>query len=336
VTLKVAAQAPLTPSDPITAVLNAFRTHRIVALPDAHRNTAIHTFLLSLVRDPRFPTTVDDVVVEFGNARYQDLVDRFVSGEHVPHESLRRVWLDTTQAQPASDTPHAEEVIRAVRAVNASVSRNRRVRVLLGDPPIDWETVKTKADHWKWIAMRETYPADLIGREVLEKGRRALVVYGVGHLQRKNPQANFESAGPAASLISLLEESGTKTFNVSLAFDLSTEHVDAAAWPVPSLVALRGTTMGATPVRYDGPRVAVQGGQFVPVPRDAWRSMRMEDQFDALLYIGPRTAWRDAMVSPALCADPSYVEMRRRRMALVEWKADRLEDYCGNVRPRQE
>jgi hypothetical protein len=39
------------------------------------------------------------------------------------------------------------------------------------------------------------------------------------------------------------------------------------------------------------------------------------------------------MVSPALCADPSYVEMRTRRMALAEWKGEQLEDYCGRVRP---
>jgi hypothetical protein len=39
------------------------------------------------------------------------------------------------------------------------------------------------------------------------------------------------------------------------------------------------------------------------------------------------------MVSPALCADPTYVEMRTRRMALAEWKSDRLEDYCGDFHP---
>jgi hypothetical protein len=91
--------------------------------------------------------------------------------------------------------------------------------------------------------------------------------------------------------------------------------------------------MGAAPVSYDGPRVSVQTGRIVPVPRDQWRSMRLEDQSDALLYIGPRASWSDAMVSPALCADPTYVEMRTRRMALAEWKSDQLEDYCGKVRP---
>ena len=156
---------------------------------------------------------------------------------------------------------------------------------MYSDPPIRWEEVKTKADHRKWIAMRETFPADVVRREVLAKHRRALLVYGVGHLWRKNAQANFESTGMAASLVSLREEThGAQVFNVGLTLDPDQDRPDVASWPVPSLIVLRGTDMGA-------------------------------------------------MVSPALCADPTYVEMRTGRMALAEWKSDRLEDYCGKVAP---
>jgi hypothetical protein len=328
------AQSPVMPSDAITGILEGFKTRRLVGIPDPHRNTATHAFLLSLIRDPRFPTVVNDIVVEFGNALYQDAADRFVRGEDVRYETLRKIWLDTTQAQPASDTPQAEETLRTVRAVNGLLRRELQIRVLLGDPPIRWEDVKTKTEHMKWIAMRETFPAAVVQREVLAKHRRALLVYGVGHLWRKNPQANFESTGMAASLVSLLEEThGAKVFNVGLALDLYERRPDVASWPVPSLVILRGTDMGAAPVSYDGPRVSVQTGRMVPVPREQWRSMRLEDQYDALLYIGPRASWSYAMVSPALCADPAYVEMRTGRMALAEWKSDQLEGYCGKVRP---
>jgi hypothetical protein len=171
--------------------------------------------------------------------------------------------------------------------------------------------------------MRELFPADVVKREVLAKHRRALLVYGVGHLGRKNPQANFESTGMAASLVSLLEEThGAKVFNVGLTFDLEQNRPNVASWAVPSLVVLRGTDLGAAPVSYDGPRVSVQSGQITPVPRDQWQSMRIEDQYDGLLYVGPRTSWSHAMVSPALCADPTYVEMRTGRMALAEWNSD--------------
>jgi hypothetical protein len=326
-------QSRAKPSEPVATILDAFKTHQIVGIPDPHRNTAIQAFLLSLIRDARFPTVVNDIVVEFGNALYQDAADRFVRGQDVPYETLRKIWLDTTQAQPASDTPQAEETLRTIRAVNAAVARERHLRVLLGDPPIVWDDVKTKADHLKWIGMRETFPASVVQREVLARGRKALLVYGVGHLSRKNPQANFESTGAAASLVSLIEETNARVFNVGLTFDLDRERPEVSAWPAPSLVLLRGTDMGAAPVSYDGPRVSVQGGQIVQISRDQWRNMRMEDQYDAMLYLGPRAAWSDVMVSPALCADPRYVAMRTARMALTEWKSDHLDDYCGKVRP---
>lgn len=331
------AQSPVTPSEPVAGILNAFKTGQIVGIPDPHRNTATHAFVLSLIRDPRFPTVVDDVVIECGNALHQDVADRFVRGDDVPYETVRRIWLDTTQAQPGCDTPQPEETLRTVRAVNASLRRGRKIRVLLGDPPIRWEEVKTKEDHRKWIEMREIFPAEVVQREVLAKHRRALLVYGVGHLWRKNPQANFESAGLAASLVSILEEThAARVFNVGLTLDLAKERASVASWSAPSVVVLRGTDLGATPVSYDGPRVSVHTGRIAPIPRDQWRSMRMEDQYDALLYLGPRTSWSYAMVSPALCADPAYVEMRTRRMALAEWKSDQLEDYCGKVRPPAE
>jgi hypothetical protein len=52
---------------------------------------------------------------------------------------------------------------------------------VLGDPPIDWSAVRTTDDLTKWMNVRDTHAADLIRREVLEKRRRALVIYGGGH-----------------------------------------------------------------------------------------------------------------------------------------------------------
>src|SRR5262245_59162516 len=238
------AQSPINPIEPIADILEAFKTRQIVGIPDPHRNTATHAFLLSLIRDRRFPTVVDDVVVECGNARHQDVADRFVRGEDVPYETLRKIWLDTTQAQPACDTPQPEETLRTVRAVNASLRREQQIRVLLGDPPIRWDEVTTKEDHRKWIEMRDIFPAEVVQREVLAKHRKALIVYGVGRLWRKNPQANFESAGLAASLVSILEEThAVKVFSVGLALNLEEERANVASWAAPSLVLLRGTDM---------------------------------------------------------------------------------------------
>jgi hypothetical protein len=79
-----------TPLPAIPAVLDQFREHSIVAMSEGpHNNAKGHEVRMALVRDPRFPRMVDDVVVEFGNARYQSLMDRFVAGGDVPFADLR-------------------------------------------------------------------------------------------------------------------------------------------------------------------------------------------------------------------------------------------------------
>src|SRR2546422_845996 len=60
---------PAVPLDPIDAIFDAFRTHPIVALDEGpHTNEPGATFRLRLLHDPRFPSVVNDIVVECGNA----------------------------------------------------------------------------------------------------------------------------------------------------------------------------------------------------------------------------------------------------------------------------
>jgi hypothetical protein len=330
---------PAVPVNAIEGILDTFKTHQIVALSDAHGNEQAHAFLLSLVRDPRFASAVDDIVVEFGNSRYQDVIDRFVSGQDVPYESLRRVWQDTTQASANNDVPINEEFFRTVRALNASLPRDNQLRVLLGDPPIDWDNVQHRDDYRVWMEMRDSYPAALITVEVLARKRRALVLYGHGHFQRRNVHANFDMTDwRAQTIVSLLERSGpVEVFSIWRYAEVAQIQPNAASWRVPSLAVLRGTSLGAVDAsRYFGwgTRSTVEDSKIVPVPRDQWKSLRAEDQFDAVLYLGPPSAMTRSKWSPALCSDSAYMAMRLKRIAmsgLPKAEAERLKKYCAGV-----
>jgi hypothetical protein len=165
---------PATPFDPIPVIVEAFGSHAVVALGnvESRGNEQAHAFQISLIRDPRFPAVADDILVEFGNSRYQDVMDRYIRGEDVPHDSLRRVWQDTTQVEFAWDLPIYEDVFRTVHAVNASLPRKRQLRVLLGDPPIDWEQIHSMRDLRQAMGDRDGYALTVLQREVLAKGRR--------------------------------------------------------------------------------------------------------------------------------------------------------------------
>jgi hypothetical protein len=332
---------PAEPIEPVRAVLDALRAHQVVGLgTGAHNNEQGHAFLMSLVGHAEFPATGTDLVVECGNARYQDVMDQFVAGGAIPYELLRRTWQDTTQPHAGCDVPIHEELYRRVRSVNARLPAGQRVRVLLGDPPIEWDSPTAKADRGKLMAMRDSYPAHAIRKEVLGKGRRALVVYGQMHLQRKQMASNYDMSDPLAqTIVSLLEGDGVKVFTVwgNSRADLERRQPDVAAWPRPSLALLRGTMLGTADFAffYGLPmsRMAVKEGKPSPLPREEWRTLRMEDQFDAVLYLGPPSTMTTAAIPASLCADSAYMKMRLGRLDAEGPKpeADRLTKYCAGA-----
>ncbi len=335
---------PAVPVEPIAAILAAFERHAIVAIGDPHGNEQAHEFRLALVRDPRFAETVDDIVVEWGNALYQDVMDRFVDGGDVSDAELRQVWRNTTQPGLGNDRPITGAFFRAVREVNAALPPERRLRVLLGDPPIDWDAVETRADHQRWLQLRDTYPASLIRREVLDRGRRALVVYGAMHLQRRNLFSNYELVEDPNlhTLVQQLERGGdVRAFVVwpTVGVDLPALQRDAPSWPAPSLAAVRGTVLGAADFTAfsptDPPRATFRDGRIVPIPRDEWRSLPAGEQFDAVLYLGPPSGMTRSLLSPSLCRDAAYMEMRRERLSLLGMQRDleQLRSYCARVAP---
>jgi hypothetical protein len=317
----------------------------VVALSEGnHNNEQAHAFRLSLIRDPRFSSAVTDIVVEFGSARYQDLIDRFISGNAVTDEALRRVWQNTTAAQAIWDVPIYEEFFRAVRAVNASLPRDRQLRVLLGDPPIDWDAIHSKDDLARQLKQldRDQHTVDLIRREVLSKRRRALVIYGDGHLSRKDVLLNF---APSSFLLARLEASGPKAFSIwtETNIDLSALQPGVVRWPRPSLAVLRGTILGAADfssyLSPEPPRFPIVGNGpdfSSPLPRSQYRSLPMEDQFDALLYFCPSSEITMSRLSAARCTDRVYLSMRLERMefAGMQRLIDRLKQYCDSVVPR--
>jgi DNA-binding TFAR19-related protein (PDSD5 family) len=309
------SRPPAVPLDAKAAILDAFRRHWFVAIGDAHGNRQGEAFHLALIRDPRFPAIVNDILVESGNSRYQEVLDRYVRGEEVPGEALQPIWLDTTQQHVASlDRP---EIVDTVRTINASLAPERRLRILLGEPPIEWERMRTAEDLRAWnespSANRDRFAVELVRREVLAKNRRVLALYGAGHLFRRVI---------SESIVTLLEDGKTKPFTVwtNAAAEMAKMQGDVATWPVPSVAHLRGTVLGQVNLtEYFGP-----GGNDIP---EQWRAP-LEDQFDAVLYVGPLAKMTLARPQPWRCAEPAMAERLRRIRLQRPARADRLEKEC--------
>lgn len=333
---------PATPLDPVSAIVAAFGDHDIVALGEGnHGNLPGHTLRLQLIRDDSFRDTVNDIVVEFGNSRYQSTIDQYIAGEFVAIEELRKVWEDTAQANPVWDTPIYEEFFRAVRELNMSAPDDRRLRVVLGDVPFDWSAVRTLADYNRQPQRNDAASAAIIRREVLAKDRKALVIFGDLHFPRKpvvleprDPQdEHSHTISGDRSIVAHLEAAGAKVFSIySNTFaDLGSIQYDAAGWSTPSLALLANTALGERPFGTFQPVATLVDGRWMK--NDDLHSPSMAEQFDAVLFLGPPAAIRYAPPSPALCSDRAYLEKRFFRMELVGLgaQAEQAKQYCRMI-----
>jgi hypothetical protein len=337
---------PPEPRDAVSAVVEAFKTHDVVALGEGdHGNDQGHALRVALLNDARVAGLVNDIVVEFGSARFQQVIDRFVNGETVPYSELRRFWEDTTQPNVVWHAAIYADFIRAVRAVNSKRPAAQRIRVLGGEPPIDWAAISGTQDFRPWLAQRDTHAVDVIRRDVLAKKRKALVVYGDMHFQRKNIQSNYDMTSPIAhGIVSLLEKEGISVFSIWTTGGPSLARLqpDVASWPVPSIVLTRRTTLGredfASYSRSTLPRVRIRNGQpdfSAPLTPADYNKLPMEQQFDAILYLAPTLTFSPMPLD--ICGDAAHLQTRRARVALTgmpPFEAERFANHCAGVLPQ--
>lgn len=184
---QVSASHPLSdtpdamPEPAISAILKAFKTFEVVAMPAAHGEKDIDDLILSLIRDPHFPTSVNDIVVECGNVRYQPILDRYIAGENVSFTEVQHVWRDTTVQQMCGASGFYEQLYPLVRLLNQRLPATSRLRIVAADPPIDWDKVHSYEDLMPFFD-RDGSIASVMEREVLSKHRKALMLFGVFHL----------------------------------------------------------------------------------------------------------------------------------------------------------
>lgn len=318
-----AQPAPARPLDPATAIIEAFKTHDVVALGEGnHNNEQGAAFRQALYRDPRFQSANVDVVVESGNGFFQPVVDRYIAGEAVPEKELRRAWLETSADGDVWDRTIYADVFHTIHDINLKLPKAKRLRVLLGDTPYDPASTSMPQRF-------DTFTADLIQREVLAKKRKALVVYGGMHLgrRREGPPPEPDGAPPRFSdtIVAALEQARVKVLSIwtfapsPMSEDLTALQADIAAWPKPSLAMIDGTTLGQAPFTFYYPKgsgmtiVMTPSGPKVTDTGELIGGV-MQDRFDAVLYLGPKATITYAQLPKELCADADYVEMRAKRL----------------------
>jgi hypothetical protein len=277
----------------------------------------MHDVLTALVRHPRLPGKITAIVVEFGNALYQDLADRFILGDQpVARADLTQLWRFTIGGDVLWDAPVYEQFFHSVRAVNWMLPPGRRIRVLLGDPPYDHRKVRGLADKdyvLSRIAGRDAHFAAVVEQEVLRKGGRALLIAGSNHLLR-GLRGNDGSAGMNAASRLVQRHPGALYVVDLLVLPpgplsdplLQRAHAAVAGWPRPALATLDGTWLGAT---IQSVEPWVNSAAYLAATPSA---VRYGAQADAILYLGPGEGLTASQPDPTLYLAGSYrAELQR-------------------------
>jgi hypothetical protein len=329
-----AGTGDLQPRDAVTGILSAMDRFPLVGIGERHLLQEVHDLLTTLLINSALPSKITDIVVEFGNSLHQDIADRFIlSDAPISTTDLAQIWRFTIGGDILWDAPVYERFFRTVRAINWGRPRKDRIRVLLGDPPYDHRRVRGLADKnyvVSMIAQRDAFYAGVVEKEVLSKGRRALLIAGSNHLLRGlhgnegaqglNAATRLMQAHPNALYVI-----DTLVFPPGPAQDPLIKRAQAAVkgWPRPAVASLAGTWLGAT---TQSVAPWINSAAYLAATPSA---VRYGAQADAILYVGPPEALTASQPDPTLYQSGSYRD-ELRRLSRLYTQSGQATDYVAD------
>lgn len=362
-------ERPLHVQPAVDGVFELFKDKSVVALGDAHGLAQEESFYGALVEDPRFAKLVGNVVVEFGGAVAQGIIDRYVAGENVPFSALRRVWTDTAGAfSPGEPAPLGlVDFFASVRAANMKLPPGRRIKVWLGDPKVDWSKIHSFQDLVPILRQRDAHLFQVLDRNILKEHKKALLIVGLAHLfspvsmNMVGTRLNRRYPGAMAVVAPFLGYIEPEC-NRNVVARAKGWPTPALAWPVagttlqswlqlpgcsyvPAAQVQRMQAMAKMMAKMHGRpggRVMTLGGGTPPSPTEMLSSefdVLSGRRADAILYLGPPATLTDSPIEPSSYMNQKYFEEADHRArccspsgAPLNW--DQLLEQ-GSVLPRR-
>jgi hypothetical protein len=153
-----------------------------------------------------------------------------------------------------------------------------------------------------------------VEREVLQKGRRALLIAGDGHLLRGLYAGHGTHTLNAATVLAQRHPGSLFVIDLLLLppgapADAAAQRLQAtlAAWPRPALALLAGTWLGATTQSWANNWINGIANRAVNAA-----ARRYGAQADAVLYLGPGETLTASQADPAIYHWGTYPDQLRR------------------------
>jgi hypothetical protein len=311
----------------VAEIIRQVDQYPIVMLGEIHGSIQFDELLKELVRTPAFAERVNDIVVEMGNALHQQVLDRYIGGGEVPEDALRPVWQDVVGAPGGIATAPYHGLFATVREVNRSLPAGRKLRVLAGDPPIDWSRVKGREDIAPFLSFRDENYGAVVRYEVLAKRRKALLIMGAGHFQRREGRPGLIEQQMLGSFVKArVIIAGSDVVHTH--DDVDPRFVEVKDPAAPWIMDMKGTWVGALPRWLDAPLIGYPAGGSAGTAAGTW-----EQAADAYLFLGTRDELNTGGERFDLEGTRYGEELRRRWKILFPNPPATLPKADGSVRP---
>ena len=297
---------PLKPA--MAAVLDKLDDHQIVAIGDAHFYSEVMSFITDLVTQPEFSQQVRHIIVEFGNAQHQALLDNYLMGGDVSEQEIKQVWQDALYFTAWTPKVYAD-FFKRIRAYNSQQDSKHQIRVTLAEAAFDWQQLYTRQ---AWQKLAENKVSSYVNRirSRLAKDEKAVMVFGALHTLSLSEHIARKLPVDRRPLISQLEVYGYDVY---------------AIWPLiqPTLMAELSSQGALTPGFIDmkesvvGKRVFVEDFAKAKGALQALQALkaRTEELFDGLLYLGDIKA--NYTLHENVLEDQTFIDKGTQRVRMI-------------------
>ncbi len=290
-----------------TAILKAFEQHNFVGIGDYHWNDAFLRYATELISTSVFSDQVRHVVVEFGNSKYQPVLDKYLAGGEVSEAQLISVLRGSIYFMPWMPDAYVN-FFKAIKARNEVLPEDRKIQVHLAEAAFDWDAM-TSEKVWKKASNNKTNHFYQIAAERIKNNEKALLIFGAFHLV--NAPKNYVAK--------------TQTRDWPLATRLEQAFPDSTylIWPMtePEVVATFHSVKA--PALLDVVQSPIADLRFIDLlPKARYRLSAMDSMnakvgelFDAFLYLGENQ--RSTLFPRDVMEDREWVNEMQRRVDII-------------------
>lgn len=185
-------------------IINQFDVNDIVAIGETHDKVEVTDFYIQLVEKDEFRNQVDFIVLEMGNHLFQSTLNDYINGKEVEEKDLFKLWRDHTSCQiNGSDNTGMIRLLKAIREINQN--SDKKVQVLVGDPPVDWTKITCAQQFYKYLGNRRPFYTSIVIDHIVNKKKKALIIMGNSHFNKLRTKSMIEnnSQNPITSLVQL-------------------------------------------------------------------------------------------------------------------------------------